>query len=204
MVTRTQSTNSPAEGAPRRVTELLQESARGSEAAFDALIPLVYDELRAIAHRRLRQERPDHTLDTTAVVHEAYLKLAERRGADWEDRNHFFAVAARIIRHVLIDYARQHGAAKRGGGLARVQLREGLAGHGTRSIELIALDQALSRLAEKDERLERVVECRFYAGMTMGETAEALGRPLRSVERDWQRAKAYLYQALSDDEGEGG
>lgn len=178
-----------------RVTELLDASSRGSVTAFDELIPLVYDDLRGIAHRRLRSERTNHTLDTTAVVHEAYLRLVDQREADWRDRAHFFAVAARVIRNVLVDYARRRKALKRGGGDVP-PLLVGSGAEGPSVVDLLALDQALSRLAEHDPRLERIVECRFFGGMTMAETAEALGTSLRTVERDWRRAKAYLYREL--------
>ena len=161
-------------------------------------MPLVYDDLRRIAHRRLQSERTDHTLDTTAVVHEAYLALVEQATATWNDRAHFFAVAARVIRHVLIDHARRRGAQKRGGGEVRVPLQEDLVSIQTApNIDLVALDAALAELGERDPRLERVVECRFFGGMTVQETAAALDTSVRTVERDWTRARAYLYQALT-------
>lgn len=180
------------------LTRTLSACSDGDPQAFDRLIPLVYSDLRAIAHRRLRSEQTGHTLDTTAVVHEAYLQLVNQATATWEDRAHFFAVASRIIRHVLIDYARRRGAAKRGGSRLQVPLREDMAGQKPRTVDLIALDEALSELAEHDERMARVVECRFFGGMTMTETASAVGVSLRSVERDWTRARAYLYRMLSD------
>jgi len=180
------------------VTRLLSESAGGSGAAFDEIISLVYDDLRRIAHRRLRAERADHTLNTTAVVHEAYLQLVDQAGADWRNRAHFFAVASKVIRNVLVDYARQRGAQKRGGDVIRIPLREELQGAEPQVVELLALDQALTRLASHDERLERVVECRFFGGMTLEESAEALGVSVRTLVRDWTRAKAYLYRALDD------
>lgn len=188
--------------APRdgRVTELLGASSRGSTTAFDELIPLVYDDLRGIAHKRLRSERTNHTLDTTAVVHEAYLRLVDQREADWRDRAHFFAVAARVIRNVLVDYARRRKAFKRGGGdPLPLQVEAGARGDAPSLVDLLALDRALSRLAAHDPRLERIVECRFFGGMTMAETAEAIGTSLRTVERDWRRAKAYLYRELRDE-----
>lgn len=181
-----------------RVAELLDASSRGNASAFDELIPLVYDDLRGIAHRRLRSERTNHTLDTTALVHEAYLRLVDQREADWRDRAHFFAVAARAIRNVLVDYARRRKALKRGGGDVP-PLQVDTAVGGSSVVDLLALDQALSRLAERDPRLERIVECRFFGGMTMAEAAEALGTSLRTVERDWRRAKAYLYRELRQD-----
>jgi RNA polymerase sigma factor (TIGR02999 family) len=179
------------------VTRLIQACANGDQDALDRLMPLVYDNLRAIAHGRLRLERPDHTLNTTALVHEAYLKLVEQRTASWRDRAHFFAVSARIIRNLLVDHARQRTSVKRGGGAIQLPLDEEIAGQAPRMIELLALDRALSALGELDERLEQVVECRFFAGMSMGETAEVLGTSLTTTERDWRRARAYLYNALS-------
>lgn len=161
-------------------------------------MPVVYDDLRRIARRRLQAERRGHTLDTTAVVHEAYLRLAENPESTWRDRAHFFAVCARVIRHVLVDHARRRGAAKRGGDAVRVTLREGIVGRSPRIIDVLALEQALQALERHDERLGRVVECRFFAGLTVAETAEALDSSRRTVERDWARAKAYLYRALTD------
>jgi len=179
------------------ITRLLAACSSGEREAFDRLIPLVYDDLRAIAHGRLVHERPDHTLNTTAVVHEAYVKLVDQATASSRDRAHFFAVAARVMRHLLIDHARERTAAKRGGGALHLPLDERLAGEEPRLVELLALDEALSRLGERDAHLERVVECRFFGGMTMEETAESLGSSLRTTERDWKRARTYLYEALS-------
>lgn len=180
------------------ITQVLARCAGGDREAFERLVPLVYDDLRRIAHRRLQSERTDHTLDTTAVVHEAYLALVHQATATWVDRAHFFAVAARVIRHVLIDHARRRGAKKRGGGDVRVPLAEDLvSAEGVRDVDLLALDEALAELGARDSRLEKVVECRFFAGMTVRETATALGTSERTVERDWTRARAYLYQALA-------
>jgi RNA polymerase sigma factor (TIGR02999 family) len=176
---------------------LLHQSAEGDREAFHRLIPLVYGDLKGIARRRLRDERDNHTLDTTDIVHEAYLQLVPQATATWQNRVHFFAVAARVIRHVLIDYARHRGAEKRGGSSIKVPLREDLQGEGERTVELLALDEALESLAEKDPRLRDVVECRFFAGMTMKETAEALDVSKRTAERDWTRARTYLYRALA-------
>lgn len=186
--------HSPQDG---EITVLLQRSAEGDREAFQQLIPLVYSDLKGIAHRRLGRERPDHTLDTTAIVHEAYLQLVPHATATWRDRVHFFAVAARVIRHVLIDYARHRGAEKRGGSVIRVPLREDLEGSGEPTVDLLALDEALESLAEQDPRLRSLVECRFFAGMTMAETAEALQTSKRTAERDWTRARTYLYQTLT-------
>lgn len=181
---------------PGPVTRLLGECAEGDPEAFDRLIPLVYEDLRKIAHRRLAHERAEHTLSTTAVVHEAYLKLVNQATATWRDRAHFFAVAATVIRHVLVDYARARDTAKRGGGAIRIPLSDDLDGVEPATIELLALEEALEKLARRDPRLERVVEYRFFGGMTMEDTAAAVGVSLRTAERDWARAKAYLYRTL--------
>ena len=187
---------SRAEGG--QLTRLLASCSAGDEGAFDRLIPLVYSDLKRIAHRRLRGERADHTLDTTAVVHEAYLHLVDAATATWRDRAHFFAVASRVIRHVLIDYARRRDALKRGGDRLRVPLRENTASREPRTVDLLALDEALEELADHDERMARIVECRFFGGMTMEETSEAVGVSLRTAERDWTRARAHLYRMLNE------
>lgn len=192
------------DGSERRqtaLTDLLAAASAGDSEAFDRLIPLVYDDLREIAHRHLSGEREGHTLNTTALVHEAYLRLVDHTQASWTDRSHFFAVASRVMRHILIDYARQRGRKKRGGDVVRVSL--GRSGGPNRRddapdvIELLALDQALDRLTERHERMGRVVECRLFGGMRMKEIAGALRTSLSTVERDWRRAKAYLYRDLS-------
>jgi RNA polymerase sigma factor (TIGR02999 family) len=179
------------------LTRLLAHCSNGDRNAFDRLIPVVYEDLRRIAHRRLAGERQDHTLNTTAVVHEAYLHLVNQATATWQDRVHFFAVAARVIRNVLIDYARARATGKRGAGALRVPLRDDLDAVDERdTIELLALDEALNELSNLDPRLERIVECRFFGGMTMKDTAQAMGISLRTAERDWTRAKAHLYRSL--------
>lgn len=184
---------------PSEVSEILARCSRGDDEAFDQLVPLVYDDLRRIAHRRLQAERTDHTLDTTELVHEAYLGLVDQATAGWNDRAHFFAVAARVMRNVLVDYARRRAALKRGGGMIRIPLRPGVAADesGPGTIDLTALDLALSELGRRDPKLERLVECRYFAGMTVRETAEVLGSSERTVARDWNRAKAHLFDALS-------
>ena len=194
---------------PSEVTRLLRECAGGRNEAFDDLIEVVYGDLRRIARRSLRGERSGHTLDTTALVHEAYLKLVPQAEASWRDRAHFFAVASRVIRHVLIDYARRRNADKRDGGI-RVPLRENMMPSEPEGVDLVALDEALERLGARDERLVRIVECRFFGGMTIEETATALDISPRTVDRGWARARTYLYRDLtagrggkgSSDEGE--
>ncbi len=187
------------------VTELLAALSRGDSEAFDRLIPLVYDDLRRIAHRHLARERDGHTLNTTALVHEAYLRLVDQTRADWSDRAHFFAVASRVMRHILIDYARWRGREKRGGDAVRVPLERAPAARGkarsAATIDLLMLDEALTRLADRHRRMGRVVECRLYGGMQMKEIAAALQTSLSTVERDWRRAKAYLYQDLAPEAG---
>jgi len=182
---------------PGEVTRLLASCSGGDRKAFDRLFVVVYDDLRRIARRRMQVERENHTLDTTAVVHEAYLSLVDQAATTWRDRAHFFAIASRVIRHVLIDYARTRAAAKRGGGTIRVPLREEIRGREPATISLLELDEALRRLADRDPRLERVVECRFFGGMSVKDTAEAIGVSPRTVERAWTKAKAYLYEDLA-------
>ena len=192
----------PGDEAPRatgEITEILARCANGEREAFDRLVPLVYEDLRRIAHRRLQAERTDHTLDTTAVVHEAYVHLVDQATATWNDRAHFFAVAARVIRNVLVDYARQQGATKRGGDRVRVPLRADAAVSDREDamVELVDLDRALTELGARDPQLEKIVECRFFAGLTVPETAEALNSSERTVARRWIRAKAWLFETLS-------
>jgi RNA polymerase sigma factor (TIGR02999 family) len=161
----------------------------------------IYDDLRRLAIGHMRAERDDHTLQPTALVHEAYIKLIDQRSTDWKDRMHFFSVASQIIRRILVDHARARNAAKRGGGMRRVPIEAAeqlLAGSG---VDLEALDDALSELAELDERQARIVELRFFGGLTLDETAEVLAIGRRSVDREWQCAKAWLYCRLAE-EGE--
>jgi RNA polymerase sigma factor (TIGR02999 family) len=185
------------------ITALLIAWRAGDEDALDQLFPRVYDELRQIAHRHLGREREGHTLSTTALVHEAYLKLVDQTRAHWTDRAHFFAIAARVMRRILVDYARRHQAKKRGGLAAPLPLDDEALGNATlvadeRAEMLVALDDALKRLAEIDERLSRVVECRFFGGLTEEETAQALSITSRTVRRDWVKAKGWLHQALRE------
>lgn len=164
---------------------------------MDRLAPLIYDRLRAMARSRMRRERPDHTLDTTALVHEAYLELVRLDGVDWKGRAHFFACASRAMRNILVDHAERRRTLKRGGGTLTVAIDGDLPAIGpVRDEELLALDQALLRLRELDSRQERVVECRFFAGMTVGETAAALDVSPATVKRDWESARAWLNREL--------
>ena len=182
------------------VTGLLVAWREGDATAVDRLFPLVYQGLRRIAHRQLSHERPDLTLGTTALVHEAYLKLVDQTRAQWADRSQFFAISARAMRRILVDHARQHLAGKRGGRRERVNLDEETLSLDQRADLLVAVDEALDRLRSVDERASRVVECRFFGGFTEEETAAALGITDRTVRRDWARAKGWLYDALREGE----
>jgi RNA polymerase sigma factor (TIGR02999 family) len=179
------------------ITDLLLQVGVGDASAMDRLFPLVYDELRRAARRALRRERPDHTLGTTGLVHEAYLKLVDQSRVGWRDRAHFFAVAALAMRRILVDYARRQRRAKRGGGGAVISLDESLVSLDERAENLVALDEALTRLGQLNPRLSSVVECRFFGGLTEDEIAEALGVTVRTVKRDWAKARGWLYQELS-------
>jgi RNA polymerase sigma factor (TIGR02999 family) len=183
------------------VTALLVRLSDGEEAALDELLPVVYEELRAIAHNQLRGERSDHTLRTTELVHEAYMKLVNQSDVDWQDRQHFFAVAARAMRQVLVDHARRRTADKRGGNEPDVPLERVTLPRETKVEELVALDDALERLAERDERAAKVVECRFFGGYTIAETADVLDVSRSTVKRDWRAARAWLNRALGAAEG---
>ncbi len=186
------------------LTGLLIEWREGDKSALDKLTPMVYDELRRIAHRYVRRERDGHTLATTALVNEAYLRLAGFQQFTWENRSHFFAVSAQVMRHILIDYARRNQYAKRGGGLQRVSF-DGAAADaalmsGTRAAELIALDEALEEFAKIDPRKSEVVQLRYFGGLTLEETAEVLHVSLMTVRRDWRAAKAWLYRTMNGEQ----
>jgi RNA polymerase sigma factor (TIGR02999 family) len=178
------------------ITRLADRWSRGDDEAFDRLIELVYHDLRRIAHRHLRAQRSDLTLDTTGLAHEAYLKLASLDEGVWRSRAQFFAFCSRAMRRILIDYARRRRAAKRGGGRVQVPLTDDAASVDAQASELLVVDEALDLLASRNERMARVVECRFYGGLSVPETAEALGTSVRTVEREWTRARVYLRQAL--------
>ena len=178
------------------ITGLLLAWRAGEAKALDRLLPLVYDELRGIAHRQLLRERPEHTLDTVGLVHEAYIRLVDQTQVQWADRSHFFAVAAQAMRRVLVDYARRYHAEKRGEAPVRVNLSDAVLVADDSADKLLAIDYALNDLAALDERLARVVECRFFGGLTETETAEVLGVTERTVRRDWTKAKGWLHKAL--------
>jgi RNA polymerase sigma factor (TIGR02999 family) len=178
------------------VTRALLDAAAGDTGAAEDLWSLTYDELRRIARRHLQRERPDHTLTPTALVHEAYVRLVDQTRVEWRDRSHFFAIASRVCRRILVDHARRRVAAKRGGEAVRVTLDDGAAVTEARSEEVLALNEALDRLSTLSERLGRVVEMRYFGGLSEEETAEALGVTTRTVRRDWVKAKGFLYDAL--------
>jgi RNA polymerase sigma factor (TIGR02999 family) len=182
------------------VTQLIADWQRGDQGAFDRLLPLVYEELRRVARARLRSERAGHTLQTTALVHEAYVRLVDLDRMTVRDRTHFFAMASRLMREILVDHARRRNAHKRGGGAEMIRLDEANPAVGGDTIDLIALDEALSQLAAFEERLCRVVELRFFGALSIAETATALDVSPATVERDWVVAKAWLHQRLSSSE----
>jgi RNA polymerase sigma factor (TIGR02999 family) len=185
--------------AAEGVTELLLAYRGGDRDAFDHIVPLVYDDLRAVARRQLRRGRPGGTLNTTGLVHEVYLKMADQRRLDARDRGHFLAISACAMRQVIADYARRRTAAKRGGDSDPLPLEDAPPIADREARWLTDVDRALTRLAERNERLARVVECRFFAGYSEQETAEALGSSLRTVQRDWMRARAWLKEELGAD-----
>jgi RNA polymerase sigma-70 factor (ECF subfamily) len=179
------------------LTELLHEWQHGDKEALDRLTPLVYDELRRIAHRYLRRERDGHTLETTALVNEAYLRLVGQQKIEWQNRAHFFAVTAQVMRHILIDHARRRRYAKHGGEAEHVSLEEGKMMSRERAAELVALDEALLELARLDPRKSRVVELRYFGGLSLEETAEVLEVSTMTVRRDWRAAKAWLFREVT-------
>ena len=183
--------------SPHRVTQLLQQWSRGDDAALAELTPLVYEELRRLAHHYMEGQRPDHTLQTTALVNEAYLRLADQTNPTWQSRAHFFAVAARAMRQIVVDYARSNRAQKRGGGGARIELDEAAILSPEQSKEIVDLHEALERLESVDSRKARVVELKFFGGLSVEETAEVLNVAPITVMREWQKAKAWLYRELS-------
>jgi RNA polymerase sigma factor (TIGR02999 family) len=193
-------TTGPVIPDPARVTALLAEARAGKAEALDALLPLVYDELRRVARAHLRRERPGQTLQATALVHEAYLRLMRERHVEWQNRSHFCAIAANSMRQILVERARARKAAKRGGEWARLSLHEELAAAPGAAVDIEALDQALERLAERDPAQARLVELRYFGGLTIEETAEVLNVSPATVKRSWMVARAWLKKEL----GQGG
>ena len=178
------------------ITQLLQKWSTGDQEAAQRVLPLVYDELRRIASQQLRRERSDHTLQATAIVHEAYLRLDGQDGFHWPSREHFYAFAAHLIRRILVDYARHQKRQKRGGGMEKVTLVEAVDLTTIKNLDLLAVDEALAALEAIDPRKAAVVELRFFGGLTLDETAAQLGISAETVGREWRRAKAWLYKEL--------
>lgn len=179
------------------VTQLLVDWRNGNQDALNELMPLVYDELRGLAKRYMNRERVSHTLQTNALVNEAYLRLINQQNVDWQNRAHFFAIAAQVMRHLLVDHARSKQYAKRGGGAQQITLDEGSATAPEQSIELLALNEALDRLAAVDERKSKIVELRYFGGLSSEETAEVLGVSEITIKREWLKAKAWLFRELN-------
>jgi RNA polymerase sigma-70 factor (ECF subfamily) len=183
---------------PSEVTRLLKDWGNGDSTALDQLMPIVYAELRAVAARYLRRERQDHTLQPTALVHEAYLRLIDQKQVEWQNRAHFVGVAAQMMRRILVDHAKSHNRAKRGGGALRVTLDDAVALADERADDLLELDAALTALEAFDERKSRVVEMKYFGGLSVEETAEVLKVSVITIARDWKLAKAWLYTTIND------
>src|SRR5690349_10802812 len=178
------------------VTRLLARWGQGDREALDQLTPLVYNELRRLAKAYLRRERPDHTLEGTALVHEAYLRLIDQRQVEWKSRSQFFGLAAELIRRILVDHARARVAAKRGGGSFKLSLDDAIAPPQEKDLDLVALDDALQALARTDPQQSRIVELRYFGGLTIEETAETVGVSVATIKRDWVMAKAFLKREM--------
>jgi RNA polymerase sigma factor (TIGR02999 family) len=179
------------------VTQLLVNWSRGDRQALSDLTPLVYDELRRLASRYLRRERPDHTLQSTALAHEAYLRLIDQKQVQWQNRAHFFGVASQMIRRILVDHARSHRAGKRGADAVKLSLDEAIAVPQKRDLDLVALDDSLCALTELDPQQGRIVELRFFGGLSIEETAEVIRVSAATVKREWTMAKAWLYRDMT-------
>jgi len=188
--------------SPQEVTQLLADWGKGDRSALDKLLPLVHAELRRMARRQMSQERPGHTLQATALVNEAYLKLAGQQEFEWQNRAHFFAVVAQVMRHILIDHARAHTRDKRGGGAIQVSLDETVVLAEGQTEQLIALDEALRSLEVVDPQKSKIVELRYFGGLSIEETADVLNISPRTVRREWQRAKAWLYRMITEGIGD--
>jgi RNA polymerase sigma factor (TIGR02999 family) len=180
----------------QEITQILKKAQNGDRESLDRLLPVIYDELRRVAANQLRKERADHTLQPTALVHEVYLRLLEQREVDWQNRTHFFSIAAEMMRRILVNYAVQRGAQKRGMGAARLSLEEAVSFPDETGFDLVSLDDALKQLAKYDETQARIVELRFFGGLTIEETAEVLGISDSTVKREWRMAKAWLRTQL--------
>lgn len=187
--------------APEEVSQLLRDWSNGDEAALDKVIPVVYQELRRLAHHYMRKERGDHTLQTTALVNEAYMRLADYKKMRWQSRVHFFAVSAQVMRRILVEHARSRNSVKRGGDAQKISLDETAVVSGGRSAEVIAVDDALTDLESWDQRKGKIVELRFFGGLSIEETAKVLKVSPTTVQREWRAAKAWLYRAISEGGG---
>jgi RNA polymerase sigma factor (TIGR02999 family) len=185
-----------ADDADRLTADLLERWRSGDHAALDALMPVVYQELRDLAKHYLRKESPNHTLQSTALVHEAYVRLAGQKTPDWQGRTHFYGVAARLMRQILVDHARRRDAVKRGGDAVTLSLDERLVGGGPQNLDILALDEALSRLAELSPQQSEIVELRFFSGLSIEETSEVLGVSSGTVKRGWTTARAWLFREM--------
>ena len=185
------------EPAPRQITQLLLDWSEGNQAALDQMVPLVYSELHRLAHRHMKRERVGHTLQTSALVNEAYLRLIDQKNVRWQNRAHFFAIAAQMMRRILVDFARSRLYAKRGAGAVHVTLDHAELVSNEANAEVTALDEALTKLESFDPQQARVVELRFFGGLTIKETAEAMRISVDMVKREWSTAKAWLYREMS-------
>jgi RNA polymerase sigma factor (TIGR02999 family) len=183
--------------SPNEITQLLKDWRGGDSKALDTLLPRVYKELRRLARHQLRNERADHTLQSGALVHEAYLRLVGASSPQWESRTHFFAIAAQLMRQILVDYARRHGAVKRGGTMYKLPLEDAMSTPRRAEVDVVALDDALQALARLDERQSRVVELRFFGGLSLNEISEVLEIAPATVQRDWTAARAWLHREMS-------
>jgi RNA polymerase sigma-70 factor, ECF subfamily len=184
------------------ITQLLLDWSGGDKAAFERMLPIVYGELHRLAHRYMNRERPGHTLQTSALVNEAYLRLVDQRNVKWNNRAHFFAIAAQMMRRILVDYARSHLYAKRGAGAVHLSLTHADEVSNEATAEITALDEALTRLQSFDPQQARVVELRFFGGLTIKETSEAMGISVDMVKREWSTAKAWLYREMKSSSDE--
>jgi len=182
---------------PQEITQLLMNWSQGDKAALDQLVPLVYPELRRLAKRHMDREDPAHTLQTSALINEAYLKLVDQQNVEWQNRAHFFAVAAQVMRHILVDHARTRNYAKRGGGAPKLPLDEAAALTEQRAGQLIALDDALRDLSALDARKSQIIELRFFGGLSLDETAEVMKISPSTVQREWRAAKAWLHHTMT-------
>jgi RNA polymerase sigma factor (TIGR02999 family) len=186
-----------ASSYPQEITVLLHAWRRGEAGALDELMPLVYGELRRIAHKYMMREHPGHTLQTTAIVNEVYLRLVDSAGIEWKDRSHFFAISANLMRRILVEFARSRGREKRGGGIQKVEIDEAILSLPQRGTDLVALDDALTALAALDARKAKVIELRFFGGLSLEEAAEVLGVSPDTVRRDWRLARAWLCREMT-------